>query len=205
MHKVQSPVTGDQKLRPNCGRKPLQPRNSLANPLTEIQILKPKKEWIEISLASESNKENHPICTATPTKLVIEPLDASLAEELSAIRKKIERLRLDRQKTEKMLNEREKVLDMQMKELEQRGEIQKKLEIEVDRLYRLKELQSCSMRISPMRSLREKEHEKKIPQEHCQGKKPEEMEESASGSRLMSPCLSSSSSSNSISSQLVAL
>ncbi|KAF2306629.1 hypothetical protein GH714_019904 [Hevea brasiliensis] len=108
MHKVQSPVTGDQKLRPNCGRKPLQPRNSLANPVTEIQILKPKKEWIEIPLASESNKENHhPICTATPTKLVIEPLDASLAEELSAIRKKIERLRLDRQKTEKMLNERE--------------------------------------------------------------------------------------------------
>lgn len=145
MQKIQSSLTGDQKLRPNCGRKPLQPKNSLASPVTEIQILKPKKDWIEISVASESNKENYPICATTPTKLVIEPLDASLAEELSAIKKKIERLRLDGQRTEKMLNEREKLLDLQMKELEQRGEIQKRLEIEVDRLYRLKELQSFSM------------------------------------------------------------
>jgi hypothetical protein len=72
-------------------------------------------------------------------------LDSSLAEELSAIKKKLERLRSDKERTEKMLEERAMVLDLQKKELEQRGEVQKRLEIEVDRLYRLKELHSYSM------------------------------------------------------------
>jgi hypothetical protein len=64
---------------------------------------------------------------------------------LSAIKKKLERLRLDRERTEKMLKEREMVMDLQMKELEQRGEVQKRLEIQFDILYRLNELQSYSM------------------------------------------------------------
>jgi hypothetical protein len=113
--------------------------------MTQVQILKPKQEWIEFSVVKDSKKENHPIYTTTPTKSIIEPLDSSLAEELSAIKKKLERLRLDRERTEKMLKEREMVMDLQMKELEQRGEVQKRLEIQVDILYRLKELQSYSM------------------------------------------------------------
>ncbi|KAJ9179675.1 hypothetical protein P3X46_008018 [Hevea brasiliensis] len=206
MYKFQSPLTGDQKLRSKCGRKPLQPKNFPAIPVTDnIEILKPSEGWIEISVASDSNKENYPISAITPTKLVIESLDVSLAAELIATKKEMERLRLDREKTEKMLNEREKVLDLQIKELEQRGEIQKTHEIEVDRLFRLKELQSWSMRISPMLSLREKEHVKKTAQVHCQGTKAEDMEESVSGSGVMSPLLSSSSSSNSVSSQLAAV
>lgn len=76
---------------------------------------------------------------------MVEALDASLAEELSTIRKKMERVRLDREKTEKMLEEREKVLDFKMKEMEERGLVQKILEMEVDRLFRLKELHSYSM------------------------------------------------------------
>ncbi|KDP21857.1 hypothetical protein JCGZ_00644 [Jatropha curcas] len=205
MQKVQSPLNGDHKLRPKCGRTPLQPKNLPSNPVTEIQILKPKPKQkqeriIEISVDGELNKENHPISVTTPTKLIIEQLDASLAEELSAIRKKLERMKVDRERTKKMLNERAKTMDLQMKELEQRGEVQKRLEIEVDRLFRLKELQSGSMRISPIRSLREKEHEKKIAHLHWQEMKAEDMEESASASGLKTPCLSSSSSSNSISS-----
>lgn len=145
MLKLQSPLTGDERLRPKSCRKPLQPKNSPVNPLTQLQTLKPKQEWIEFSVVKDSNKENHPIFTTTPTKSTIEPLDSSLAEELSVIKKKLERLRLDRERTEKMLKEREMVMDLQMKELEQRGEVQKRLEIEVDRLYRLKELQSYSM------------------------------------------------------------
>lgn len=65
------------------------------------------------------------------------------------MRKKLERLRLDREKTEKMLRERDLVLESQMKEIERRGEVQKTLEIEVDKLYRLKQLHiSCMVRIS---------------------------------------------------------
>lgn len=79
------------------------------------------------------------VYAATPTK--IESIDVSL-EELSAIRLKLERMRLDKEETEKMLRERDLVMEAGMKELVERGEIQKMLEIEVDRLFRLKELKS---------------------------------------------------------------
>lgn len=80
------------------------------------------------------------VYAATPTK--IGSIDVSLAEELSAIRLKLERMRLDKEETEKMLRERDLAMEAGMKELVERGEIQKMLEIEVDRLFRLKELKS---------------------------------------------------------------
>ncbi|KAH7514778.1 uncharacterized protein LOC107430965 [Ziziphus jujuba] len=165
MQTAQSSVAGVHKVRRKSGRKPLQPKNIPANPIVHdlSKITNPKKERIDVSLIccgdGESNKENHPVY-ATPTKKM-ETLDSSLAEELSAIRKKLERQREDRERTEKMLKERDLIMEMQMKELEFRGEIQRKLEIEVDRLYRLKQLHSQSIGFSLLRSLREKEGEKK--------------------------------------------
>lgn len=118
------------------------------------------------------------------------PPETSLAEELSAVKKKLERMKEDKDRTEKILNEKHAMLDVKMKEMEERGEIQKNLEIEVDRLFRLKELKNRCMvcttitapvmlysfqfqlldadfsfsklqqRVSPMRTLREKEQGK---------------------------------------------
>ncbi|KAJ6746871.1 MYELIN TRANSCRIPTION FACTOR [Salix koriyanagi] len=172
MLKLRSPLTGDERLRPKSCRKPLQPKNSPVTPLTQLQTLKPKQEWIEFSVVKDSNKENHPIFTTTPTKSIIEPLDSSLAEELS--------------------------------ELEQRGEVQKRLEIEVDRLYRLKELQSYSMIISPIRTLREKELEKKTTEVQPEETGSEDLDESEGENEMQSPS-SSWGSENSTSSQLVDL
>ncbi|XP_028764456.1 high mobility group B protein 6 [Neltuma alba] len=154
---VETPVTRGPTLRPRSGRTPLQPKNSPANPILDpVTPPKSKQKPIEISVMKlDSNKEN-----LDPTKL--EPLDASLAEELSAIKKKLERLRSDKERTEKMLNERDSVLDGYLKEMELRGQFQKCLEMEVDRLFRLKELKSRCMRVSPIKSLREKEQGKTI-------------------------------------------
>ncbi|KAJ4908956.1 Uncharacterized protein Rs2_12614 [Raphanus sativus] len=88
-------------------------------------------------------------------------MDASLAEELNAFKKKLERLREDRERTEKLLEERDGAMDLKMSHLLQRGEIQKSLEIQVDRLFRLKELHAYSSKILPVRSLRAKEQEKR--------------------------------------------
>jgi hypothetical protein len=148
MQTARTSLAGDQNLRLKSGRRPLQPKNSPANPVPDSEPInkpKPKPVPIEISVTVDerSNKENRPIYTTPAAK--VDSLDASLAEELSAIRKKLERLRSDRERTEKMLSERDKVLELKMKELEERGEIQMKLEIEVDRLYRLNQLQSHSM------------------------------------------------------------
>ncbi|KAI3408975.1 uncharacterized protein J3R85_019924 [Psidium guajava] len=162
---------GDDKLRRKPGRKPLQPRNSPA-PLPSGDQPKPKPKpkperigiGIEISpLFLESDKENCPYpppsprAAATPPAKV-EQLGASLAEELVAVRKKLERLRADGERTEAMLKERNGFLATKMREVEERGEVQKLLEIEVDRLYRLKQLKLSLERVSPIRSLRERSH-----------------------------------------------
>ncbi|XP_059642276.1 high mobility group B protein 6 [Cornus florida] len=180
MLKIQSPLAGNQIQRPKSGRKPLQPKNFPANPIGNHVKPKPKPEWIEISLISDSNKENHP-----PTK--ISSFDTSLAEELSAIREKLERLRFDKEKTEKMLKERDLMLEMNMKELEKRGEMQQQLEIEVDRLFRLKELKTSCMRTSSIRSLREKDHERKIRDDRSQDTRSEYGDESKDESVMQSP------------------
>lgn len=136
---AQSPISGHR--RPRSGRKPLQLKNSWSSPINTIQNA--KADWVD-----ENNKENaHPIF-AKPKKessFQIESLDASLAEELSAIREKLERLRIDKEKTDEMLRERGVMLDSQLKEMNDRGMLQKQLEIEVDRLFRLKEIKlSCT-------------------------------------------------------------
>ncbi|KAJ1407158.1 hypothetical protein SESBI_24475 [Sesbania bispinosa] len=157
---IHSPTTGAPKLRPRSGRTPLQPKNSPADPIHPSTKPKPKPDHsrFEISAIHDSDKENRPIvAVANPPA---PSLETSLAEELSAIKKKLERLRADKEKTEKKLKEKDAILDAKMKEMEERGEIQKNFEIEVDRLFRLKELKYRCMRVSPMRTLREKEQGK---------------------------------------------
>ncbi|KAK9057836.1 hypothetical protein SSX86_022674 [Deinandra increscens subsp. villosa] len=201
---LRSPVTGNHLPRPKTGRRPLQPLTSPANvpppPPIDNNYQKPhlKHGFIEIQI-EDSNKENpNPNPNPNPNQKVtrasdpdqtrfsvsnlpaapvqIEQFEVSLADELSAIREKMERLKADKEKTEKMLRERELLMEMKMKELNQRGEIQKVLEIEVDRLYRLNELRSVCNRILPIRSLREKEQEK-IKPDKSQGGDVEERDE----------------------------
>ncbi|XP_050383557.1 uncharacterized protein LOC126800271 [Argentina anserina] len=156
------PLAGDHILRPKSGRTPLKPVNSPATPVNAAPVTKtkpPAQECINISLFGPSNKENGPVYGAQ--MIETEAMDASLAEELSAIRKKLERIRMDRERTEKMLKEREAMLDLKMKEIENRGQVQKMVEIDVDRVFRLNQLHSYTIRVSPIRSLREKEQQKK--------------------------------------------
>ncbi|OIV98537.1 hypothetical protein TanjilG_12123 [Lupinus angustifolius] len=145
---MQTPISNvASKLRSRSGRTPLQPINS------DNQHSSPLNPKLSIS----SHKTKPPIATTTLP-------DSTLAEELEAIKKRIERLRNDREITEKILNEREMILNEKMNDLEQRGEIQKDMEIQVDRLFRLKELKFRCMRVSPMRTLREKEQQKIVNQ-----------------------------------------
>ncbi|KMT06510.1 hypothetical protein BVRB_7g156840 isoform B [Beta vulgaris subsp. vulgaris] len=151
------------------GRKPLQPKNNFFithknhnNPpkSTPSKINHQPKPHISSpnSPINDSNKENW---DPTPNIKLLEAMDASLAQELTAVKHKLERLKLEREKTDKMLQDRARFLQVQLIELHHRGEFQKELEIEVDRLYRLKQLKLASTRMSPIRSLREKELEKK--------------------------------------------
>ncbi|XP_010483146.1 PREDICTED: uncharacterized protein LOC104761732 isoform X2 [Camelina sativa] len=131
-------------------RKALQPRNIFLTPKEEEDTFVKPKADAELKKKKENLKLNLDTI-----------IDASLAEELSAFKKKLERLREDRERTEKVLKEKDVAMDLQMSHLLQRGDTQKSLEIQVDRLFRLKELHAYSSKISPIRSLRAKEHEKK--------------------------------------------
>ncbi|KAM0991750.1 hypothetical protein ACFX2I_010072 [Malus domestica] len=169
-------IAGNQIVRPKSGRTPLQPKKAPVTSTNSDLKIKPVHQWIGVG--DDSNKENRPMY-ATPVK--IEAMDASLAEELSSIRKKMERMKSDREKTEKMLKERDMVMEIQMKELENRGQIQKMLETELDRIYRLNQLHVQSIKVSPIRSLREKEEEKKAdesPSQEVEVEAEEDMEES---------------------------
>ncbi|KAK8573117.1 hypothetical protein V6N13_099932 [Hibiscus sabdariffa] len=163
IHKFQ--FLGYDQLEFEDNELELQRRRSLEKISDEVEELKgepsvagsnPKQHHWVLLLHSKSNEVKLKLKHQAPT--ATEKMEtASLAEELSGLRKKMERLRLDKEKTEKMLNGREGVLLLQMKEMEERGQIQRQLEIQVDRLFRLKELKSYCMRISPLKSLREKQ------------------------------------------------
>ncbi|GKC28332.1 hypothetical protein Tco_1035626, partial [Tanacetum coccineum] len=144
-------------VRPKPSRKPLQPIKPAPTNIPFSQNPKQTLECVE-----NANKEN-PNNGIVQKVQVLEQFEVSLADELNVMREKINRLRADKEKTEKMLKERGIMMEMKMKELEQRGEVQKELEIEVDRLYRLNELKTLCNRILPIRSLRDKEQEKIKP------------------------------------------
>ncbi|KAL8154389.1 hypothetical protein V2J09_012149 [Rumex salicifolius] len=180
---AQSPITPlTANRRPNtASRTPLQPKNTPSNRSVNELHSKPKlnpDEALLMSKIGNMNKENNPAYAPPsppsavakvdvipqPSKVEVEitSIDGSLAEELNAVRKRMERMRLDRENTEKMLMERDRIFEIQMDELRLRGEFQKELEIEVDRLYRLKQLHLHSTRTSPIRSLRERELQRRL-------------------------------------------
>lgn len=133
------PVTRtDLLIRPKTARKPLQPIKPTSNNIPFFQNPKQSLECVE-----NANKENpNPNNGIVKKVQVFEQFEVSLADELNVMREKIYRLRADKEKTEKMLKDRGLMMEMKMKELEQRGEVQKELEIELDRLYRLNELKT---------------------------------------------------------------
>ncbi|KAJ8649855.1 hypothetical protein MRB53_002878 [Persea americana] len=154
MLSIESPVARLLKSPPIPARKPLQPKNI---PSDGSLGCRPKPKPIEISIAQwigDADKENRPISA-------MGSFDASLAEELEAIRRKKERLRREREKTERVLREREMVMEKEMREMERRGREQRKVEMELEKILRFKDLKASCLRIRPVQSLREKEQEMK--------------------------------------------
>ncbi|KAH1096059.1 hypothetical protein J1N35_012980 [Gossypium stocksii] len=154
-------ATAHLRLSQRMPLHPLNNNNTATVTATDSVLVSNPKQQYPILHSDERNLLNHqhPVTATATEKMETTALDlnSSLAEELNAVRMKTERLRLDKEKTEKMLKEREALLLLQMKEIDERGQIQRHLEIQVDRLFRLKELKSYSMRISPLKSLREKQ------------------------------------------------
>lgn len=152
---LKSPDSNQAILSKN-GRTPLKPKNQLhrnedtKQPNYRIDLSSSKIK----NVVDDSNKENLPPTNSTGTKKVeveVETLiDASLAEELSVIREKLERMRVDKENTNKLLHDRQMAMDVYMNQLLKRGQVQSLLEIEVDRLYRLNQIITSSAEVNLM-------------------------------------------------------
>ncbi|KAG1338941.1 high mobility group B protein 6 [Cocos nucifera] len=160
---METPAAGTPGTRSLPRRKPLQSKNSNASP-APASPPKPKPIQISPLIKGDTDKENRPIHVAE-----IGPLEASLAEELEAIRRRRERLRVERERTERMLRERDRVLEKAIREWERRGREQRRVELELQRLTRLKELEASCMRFTPVKSLRAREEEKRSAEAQSQG------------------------------------
>ncbi|KAI4324539.1 hypothetical protein MLD38_030022 [Melastoma candidum] len=162
------------------GRRPLRPVNSnrsgtnveAATPagkgITNAKLVKPLLAGSEFGKENENRRGTRGGCEAKAS--MVKEMEEeqgmgsafSLEEELMAVRKKMERMRVDRERTERLLDERLAMLDAKIRELDEMGEVQKLLEMEVDRLYRLKQLKSTfASKVAPMKSLREMEQNRK--------------------------------------------
>lgn len=136
-------------------RRPLQPKNlnsipSLENPPKKLKKLN-QKTTTQPLIQDNASKENHliqpSVCEENlkEEKQDDELREASLAEELEIVRRRRERLRLEREKTEEMLTERDLVLERAMKEMERRAEEQNSIELEIYKFILLKDLRTSSM------------------------------------------------------------
>ncbi|CAA6661884.1 unnamed protein product [Spirodela intermedia] len=107
-----SPAIGILRSRHRSHRRPLQPKNTPSEP--------------------------HRSSGGLPAG--IDPADTSLGKELVAVRRRRERIRSERERTEKLLIERSRMLDTAMRKAEDRWEAQLKMEAELRQVIRLREL-----------------------------------------------------------------
>ncbi|KAG9443287.1 hypothetical protein H6P81_014627 [Aristolochia fimbriata] len=167
METIPFPVARAKKTDQTSRRRPLQPRNAPAAPAAPIKkVTKPVR--FQITAIADSDKENRSV----PAEDAIAPFDSSLAEELVAIRRKLERLRLEEEKTERVLKERDFFLEKGMRDWERRGLEQSRVELEIQKILKLKELRS-SWAGEPLKSLREAERERRIKNNHLESQEEE--------------------------------
>ncbi|KAK8928887.1 hypothetical protein KSP39_PZI017645 [Platanthera zijinensis] len=159
---MENQTAGNQPTR---RRQPLQLRNTPAHQAMEIQQ-KPSptrvKPPVMLSQSASGGKENSGIITAflSPSGDLPAPADAlSLAEELGAARRRNEKLRLERQRTESTLRMRDLVLENGVREAERREVEQREAELKLQQLLRLIQIRPL-LRYDRISSLRAQEEEK---------------------------------------------
>ncbi|PKU74233.1 high mobility group B protein 6 [Dendrobium catenatum] len=150
-------------------RRPLQPRNTPVTLAIELPAkpatFRETPHFMQTRLEPD-DKENSEVTTALPLPAMASsdfllPAEAlSLSEELEAARRQKERLRLEREKTETMLRDRDLVLEKEAREAEMRDLQHIEVEMKLQSLLRLIELRSL-LRFETISSLRKQEEEKR--------------------------------------------
>lgn len=74
---------------------------------------------------------------------------SSFEKDLLEMQEKMQQLRLEKEKTEELLKEKDEMLKQKEQELDERGRQQEKLQIELKKLHKLKEFKPTMVTIFP--------------------------------------------------------
>ncbi|CAN0862816.1 High mobility group B protein 13 [Linum grandiflorum] len=139
-----SPIPAKKSKKPS--KKALKPKaaskndaNILAQELTESSPAVPPPPPTE---TSDPMKENHPSLSSAKKgkgKAAKGAKQTSFDKELEEMQEMLQQLKLEKEKTEEMLKEKDEILKAREEELESKGKQQEKMQAELKKLHKLKE------------------------------------------------------------------
>lgn len=126
-------------------RRALKPKNSLANEAV-VMAQTPSQSPIPNPSDAGLSKENHESLSQPKkaaakgkAKQATKKQDTSFDKDLQEMQEMLEKMKLEKEKTEELLKEKDEMLKMKEEELEVQGKEQEKLHMELKKLQKMKE------------------------------------------------------------------
>lgn len=126
-------------------RRALKPKNSLANEAV-VMAQTPSQSPIPNPPDAGLSKENHESLSQPKkaaakgkAKQATKKQDTSFDKDLQEMQEMLEKMKLEKEKTEELLKEKDEMLKMKEEELEVQGKEQEKLHMELKKLQKMKE------------------------------------------------------------------
>ncbi|GAY39257.1 hypothetical protein CUMW_042960 [Citrus unshiu] len=147
-------------------RRALKPKNSLANEAV-VMAQTPSQSPIPNPPDAGLSKENHESLSQPKkaaakgkAKQATKKQDTSFDKDLQEMQEMLEKMKLEKEKTEELLKEKDEMLKMKEEELEVQGKEQEKLHMELKKLQKMKEFKP-NMTLPIVQCLKDKEQDRK--------------------------------------------
>ncbi|KAH9719246.1 High mobility group B protein 6 [Citrus sinensis] len=147
-------------------RRALKPKNSLANEAV-VMAQTPSQSPIPNPPDAGLSKENHESLSQPKkaaakgkAKQATKKQDTSFDKDLQEMQEMLEKMKLEKEKTEELLKEKDEMLKMKEEELELQGKEQEKLHMELKKLQKMKEFKP-NMTLPIVQCLKDKEQDRK--------------------------------------------
>lgn len=121
-------------------RRALKDKNPSTNEATVVAKKVSESSTPPISMESESGKENHQSVSQPKGRAASRKQSKqSFEKDLLEMQEMLQKLRLEKEKTEELLKAKDEILKQKDEELDERGREQEKLQMELKKLQKLKE------------------------------------------------------------------
>ncbi|KAL0547011.1 hypothetical protein IC582_016932 [Cucumis melo] len=169
---VELPVSGAPAVptkKPRNSRKALKDKNSSPEvPQSQSMVTKVTTPSEGEILSQNQSSAKKPKSKAAAKK---QPAKQSFDKDLQEMQDMLQQLKLDKEKTEELLKEKDEMLKQKDEELKTRDKEQEKLQIELKKLQKLKEFKP-TMNFPMIQILKDKEQDKKEKKKCAEKKRP---------------------------------